>query len=173
MNIKLLILLLVLFVSKSYAQQTTILKSTITSVGSTTVHPISINNKSYEIQQSIGQSSILGTKSKGNTSVQQGFLNNNIIFSVNNSDIDDIDEFLDLVISPNPFVDHIKINFSRETKHMIYIIIYDTNGKVLYSQKNNPTDNVIVPMRHYAVGNYIIQIQSGQNKFAKKLLKTE
>ena len=172
---KILYIQLVLFVSEVYSQQTkpTILKSTITSVGSTSVYLSSNNKKSYEIQQSIGQSSIIGTKNAKSTSVQQGFLNNFKVYNINNSDIDIIDESLNLVISPNPFIDYIKINFSRETKHTIHILIYDTNGKVLFTKKYNPTDHLLVPMKYYSLGTYLIRIQSGTNKFTKKLLKTE
>lgn len=172
---KLFLFLLFLFVVKIHSQQIkpTVLKSTITSVGSTSIYPISINNKKYEIQQSIGQSSIIGTRRISKTSVQQGFLNNIKYYIIDNTNTDIIDETLDLVISPNPFIDHIKINFSRKTKHDIHVIIYDINGKVLFSKINNPTDNLFVPMSHFSIGGYIIRIQSGKNKFAKKLLKTK
>jgi hypothetical protein len=161
-------------VIKTYSQNSkpTVLKATITTVGSTSVYSVS-NNKSYEIQQSIGQSSIIGTKQITETNVQQGFLTNTKSFTVNNSNTDIIDESLELVISPNPFIDHIKIKFSKETKHDIHLIIYDTNGKVFFSEKYKPTDQLIVPMKFYSLGTYLVRIQSGNNKFTKKILKTE
>ncbi|WP_343330079.1 T9SS type A sorting domain-containing protein [Polaribacter staleyi] len=172
---KLLFLLSFLLVRVTYAQKTnpTILKSTITSVGSTSVYPVFNSKKNYEIQQSIGQSSIIGKKTTGKTTVQQGFLNHVKIFTINNSDLEIIDESLNLVISPNPFIDHIKINFTRETKHNIHIFIYDTNGKVLFSKNYNPTDSIHIPMKYYTIGTYLIRIQSGKDKFTRKILKTE
>ncbi|PQJ73282.1 T9SS type A sorting domain-containing protein [Polaribacter butkevichii] len=157
----------------AFSQQPTnkkysLIKSTITTVGSSTVY-----NKNYSVQQSIGQSSIIGKKNTGTTTVQQGFLNHVKIFTINNSDIEIIDESLNLVISPNPFIDHIKINFTRETKHNIHIFIYDTNGKVLFSKKYNPTDSIHIPMKYYTIGTYLIRIQSGKDKFTRKILKTE
>ena len=109
----------------------------------------------------------------GKTSVQQGFLTYNKEFHINNSETDFIDTSLDIVISPNPFIDHIKINFSKRTANDIQINIYDLNGKVLVSKKHKPTDVLLVPMRYFSLGTYIIQVQSGKNKFTEKLLKTK
>lgn len=63
-----------MFVSTTYSQQTkpTILKSTITTVGSASVFTVTNSKKSYSIQQSIGQSSIIGTKNADKTNIQQG-----------------------------------------------------------------------------------------------------
>ena len=175
MKTKIPYLLLFFVVFKLNAQKVkpTVLKSTITSVGSTSVYSVAINSKNYEIQQSIGQSGIIGKKKNGNLSIQQGFLTNIKIFNINNSNVDLIDESLDLVISPNPFIDHIKIKFSQKTKYDIHIIVYDTNGKVLFSKKFKATDNLHIPMKYYTIGSYIIRVQSGNDKFTKKLLKVE
>lgn len=172
---KIFFLLLFCLGSKIQAQQNSaiILKSTITTVGSSSVRIALNNNNTYKIQQSIGQSSIIGKKSVGKTSVQQGFLTYNKEFHINNSETDFIDTSLDIVISPNPFIDHIKINFSKPTANDIQINIYDLNGKVLVSKKHKPTDVLLVPMRYFSLGTYIIQVQSGKNKFTEKLLKTK
>jgi hypothetical protein len=172
---ELLFIILVLFVIEAHSQHTklTILKSTISTVGSSSVYPISNNKIGYKILQSIGQSSIIGTKSTNKINVQQGFLNNIKVFNINNTNTDIINKSLNLVISPNPFIEYITLNFSKETKHKILILIYDTNGKVLFTKKYAPTNNLHVPLKNYSIGTYIIRIQSGNRKFTKKLLKTE
>jgi hypothetical protein len=133
---KIIYILFFLVVTNFQAQQTklTILRSTITSVSSTSVYHAG-NNKNYEIQQSIGQSSITGKKKNGDISVQQGFLTNIKFFNINNTNVNLIDASLDVVISPNPFIDHVQINFSRKTAQDIYIYVYDMVGKVLFSKK--------------------------------------
>jgi hypothetical protein len=146
-----------------------ILRSTITSVGSTTVY--SKNNK-YRIQQSIGQSGIIGKKKLKNSTVQQGFLYNTKTFNINNSNNDLIKETLEFVISPNPFVDHIVIKFSKKTAQDIYIKIYDVNGKIHYSNKYPASKQIIVPMNRYSIGAYLIKIESGQKIATKKIIKT-
>ncbi|QVY66726.1 T9SS type A sorting domain-containing protein [Polaribacter sp. Q13] len=170
-----LLIILVLFVFETYSQHTkrTLLNSTISTVGSNSVQSISKNKIRYQIAQSIGQSSIIGTKSTSKINVQQGFLNNSKIFNINNSNIDIIDESLRLVISPNPFIEFITLNFSKETKHKIHIRIYDINRKIIFTKEYTPTDNLLIPLKHYSIGTYIIRIQSGTSTFTEKLLKTE
>jgi hypothetical protein len=168
------LLLVFCFVGQLYAQKikVSILRSVITSVSSTSIYPVSIHNKNYKIQQSIGQSAMICKKRIGKIKVQQGFLTNNKVFNVNNSNIEFIDTSLNVRISPNPFIDHIKINFSKETVNDIQINIYDLNGKVLFSKKYKPTSVLFVPMRFYNIGSYVIRIQSGTNKITKKIIKT-
>ena len=147
-----------------------LLSSTITSVSSTS--NILQNNKVIVIQ-SIGQSGVIGTKKNNSTSIQQGFLNNAKHYKVDNSKNSDFEEILDLVISPNPFIDFIKIDFSAKTKKPVHIRIYDTNGKVFTYEKYPATEHLIVPMKNFAIGNYIVQIVSGKNKYVKKILKAK
>ena len=159
--------LLFLFVCNVYSQQIiSIQKSTITSVGSSTIY----NNK-YSVQQSIGQTGIIGKSDVNAISVQQGFLTNSIYFKIDNSVNEVFEESLDFVISPNPFIDHIKINFSKKTSHDIHIKIYDINGKIHFSNKYIPSDKIRVSMNKFSMGNYLIQIKSGKNISTKKLLK--
>jgi hypothetical protein len=146
-------------------------RATITSVGSATTY-IDIQGKSLEIQQSIGQSSIIGTQNIKRITVQQGFLNTVKVFNINNSNEDFIDTSLNIIISPNPFIDYINIKFSKVTEHVIHIKIYDIQGKVLFSRKYNATASLSIPMKYYSAGSYLIYIQSGINTFSKKLLKT-
>lgn len=167
--------LFVLFVAEIHSQQTrlTKLKSTITTVGSASVYHISNRKINYEIQQSIGQSSIIGTKNTSKITLQQGFVTHFNEINVNNFENDIIDKSLELVISKNPFKDKITLNFSKKTKYTISVIIYDTNGKVLNRKNYAPTDCLQIPLQHYSMGTYIIHIQSGPNRFIEKLLKTE
>ena len=125
----------------------------------------------WSIIQSIGQSSIIGTKKTNSITVQQGFLNSTLFFKVDNSNNDSFKETLDFIISPNPFVDHIKIDFSKKTTEDIYIKIFDINGKVYSNKKFVPTDKIIIYMKNFSLGTYLIQIESGQNSSTKKLIK--
>lgn len=163
--------LLCVFICNVYSQQITnnkvsIRKSTITSVGSSTVY-----NSKYSIEQSIGQTGIIGKSDLNSISVQQGFLTNTIYFKIDNSVNEIVEESLDFVISPNPFIDHIKINFSKKTSHDVYIKIYDINGKIHFSSKYLPADKVRIALNNYSMGNYLIQIKSGKNISTKKILK--
>ena len=155
-------------VSQVYSQH--LAKATITSIRSITLH-LKDQGKNLEVQQSIGQSSIIGAKYFNKTSVQQGFLNTIKIFDIHNLNTEFIETSLKVVISSNPFIDHIKIKFSKTTKHEIRIKIYNYKGQVLFSKKYNATASLRIPMKYYSIGSYLIKIKSGPNTFSKKLLK--
>lgn len=146
-----------------------LLKSMITSVGSSTVS----DNKNFSVQQSIGQSSIIGTKNVKNISIQQGFLNHFINFKIDNSIETIIDRDIKFVISPNPFIDHVKIDFSVFTDEDIFIKVYDINGKVFLIQKFPPSSSIIIPLPRLGIGNYLINIKTGSLGSTKKILKTQ
>ena len=171
---KLLLIYIFVYQCFAFSQQTTkkysVLKSTITSVGSATIYT---TNNNYSVQQSIGQSGIIGTKKTEKVSVQQGFLTSTLFFKVDNSSENTFKETLDFVISPNPFIDYIKIDFAKKTTYDVYIKIFDVNGKVFNSEKHQPTDQIIIPMNRFSIGTYLIQIKSGENSSTKKILKVQ
>jgi hypothetical protein len=172
---KIIYILLVLNQYFAFSQQTNkkqffIKRSVLTSVGSSTAFT---TNQKYSIQQSIGQSSIIGQKTVNSIIVQQGFLTNNIYFKVDNSKINSFNETLDFVISPNPFIDYIKISFAKKTTNDVYIKIYDINGKIFNSLEYQPTTEIVIPMKRFSIGTYLIQIKSGRNTSTKKILKIE
>jgi hypothetical protein len=159
----------VTFSQKTAAKKPMLLKSTITSVGSSTAY---MYGDKYTVQQSIGQSGIVGKVKTKNTLIRQGFLSNALFFTVQNSDLINFEETLNVVISPNPFIDYIKIDFSSKTRYGIQIKIYDINGKTFTYRKYKAAESIIVPMKNFSIGNYIVQIISGRNKYVKKILKT-
>ncbi len=158
------------FSQKPINKEGTLLKSTITSIGSFTSYPI---DEKYKITQSIGQSGIIGTKRSNSLIVQQGFLSNIIRFKIDNSEKEEFEEKLDLILSPNPFVDFIKIDFSRKTLLGIQVQIFDLNGRFIFSKNYQPTDNILVPMENFAVATYLVLVTSGKNKYTKKIIKKE
>lgn len=172
MNKKNYLLFLLIIITSTICGQKkpTVLKSTITTVGSSTQ---SVSGKKYIIQQSIGQSGIVGKAKNKNIKASQGFLTNLLSFSIDNSSSTNFEETLDVVISPNPFIDYIKIDFSKKTEKPVYIRVYDTNGKVFTYKKYNATESLTIPMKNFTLGNYLIQIVSGKNKYVKKILKAE
>ena len=158
------------FSQQSTTKRYSVLKSTITSVGS---NSILLKKDKFNILQSIAQPSIIGTRNVGLICVQQGFLNSAIYLKVNNSNNKFFRETLDFVMSPNPFIDYIKIDFAKKTSFDVHIKIFDVNGKTHYSNKFNPTNQIIIPMNRYSIGTYLITIKSGRNLSTNKIFKDE
>lgn len=159
------------FAQQTLAPKAFLLKSTITTVGSSTLSEIS--DEKYKVIQSIGQRGIIGKEEFNNTIVQQGFLNNTKYFSLKNIDLVNFQESFPVIISPKPFVDYIKIDFSVKTKHPIHLKIYDVNGKLFINETHDASKSIVVPMKKFSIGNYLVRVVSGENKYVKKIFKAQ
>ena len=163
-------LLLFLLVIKIYPQQRnssiSLLKSAITTIGSSAV---SISNGNYYVRQSIGESGMVGTVDLESTSHQQGFLSYVIANKADNF----VNEIFDLVIYPNPFIEYLKIDFSKTTHEHISVKIYDVLGKIYISKEYLPTDKIKIPTEKLRSGNYLIQIKTGKHTVTQKVFKIE
>lgn len=162
-------LFLFLLVIKIYPQQRnhiSLLKSAITAIGSSAV---SVSNGSYYVHQSIGESGMVGTVDMESTSHQQGFLN----YVIANKEENSINEIFDLVIYPNPFIEYLKIDFSKTTHENISVKIYDVLGKIHISKEYLPTDKIKIPIEKLRSGNYLIQIKTGKQTVTQKVCKIE
>lgn len=178
MIIKLPLYVLTLFSLYTFAQSSsenagnlTLLKSTITTAGSGS--SLALYDGKVTVLQSIGQSGIVATTEFNATEIQQGFLTNVRSFEVNNATQPEFDQSIAVVISPNPFTEYIKIEFSVKTQHPIHLKIYDVNGKVFTYKTYPPTKSIIVPMKRYSIGSYLVRLVSGENKFVKKIFKIQ
>ena len=178
MKIKLLLCVFAFFSLYSFAQSLSentgnpiLLKSTITTAGSG--NSLEVYDGKYTVLESIGQSGIVATTEFNATEIQQGFLTNVRSFEVNNATQPEFDQSIAVVISPNPFTEYIKIEFSVKTQHPVHLKIYDVNGKVFTYKTYPPTKSIIVPMKRYSIGSYLVRLVSGENKFVKKIFKVQ
>ena len=152
-------------------EKSTLLKSTITTAGAS--GSLVVSGGKNTVLQSIGQSGIVGTAEFGAMEIQQGFLNNVRSFEVNNSKQPEFDQNISLVISPNPFIKYINIDFSTKTKHPVHLKVYDVNGKIFINSSYASTKHIRLPMTKLGIGNYLIRLVSGENKYVKKLIKVK
>jgi len=152
-----------LFSMNSFSQF--IKKETLSSNGSS--HFVYANNKSYFIQQSIGQASVTFTYSAGNYDLRQGFLQ-----PVSPSALyGDATDPLKAVIFPNPFVDEINIRFGQEIYSQITITIYDVWGRLLFEQIYPPNHAIVVRVSHFSNGAYLMRVQVKEQALIAKLVK--
>lgn len=74
----------------------------------------------------------------------------------------------ELVVYPNPASDHILLQLSSGALSIDKIIVSDMSGKILLQQSINTHK---VDIQNFAVGTYIIQTFSGENKYTTKFIK--
>ncbi|MCK8479617.1 T9SS type A sorting domain-containing protein [Psychroserpens algicola] len=153
----------VLFYSVSFAQ--TLKKETLTNQGSS--HFVYANNKSYFIQESIGQASVIRTFHTGNYSVRQGFLQ-----PINVSLLDsDSNTLIDAIIFPNPFSETVTINFREPIFDVLDLYISDMSGRVIISNRYNPSQSLSIFINDVRNGVYMMTIVMREKKLVAKLIK--
>ncbi len=90
---------------------------------------ITNNNKTYVVQQSIGQASAIGTFSNVDYILRQGFIQPNVLAKI----IDDtIPLNLEAIIYPNPFVESISISFNEKISDKIEVVVFDVLGRMVF-----------------------------------------
>jgi len=164
-------LVLFFFVVQTYGQKTSskqLLRSTVGMSGSS--NNIDSQNESYVVQQSIGQSSVIGTYVIGNLTVRQGFIQPNVYAAIIDKKIP---MNLGVVIYPNPFLANITLLFSEEIVDEVKVEIYDLLGRLVFSNNYPPSQNVSMILDNFPVANYILKVQANNKQIVKKILKKQ
>ena len=161
--------ILLLCIQFTQAQNTTsdyLVRSTTGVAGSS--ETISANNNSYTVQQSIGQTSAIGTFSTENYTVRQGFIQPDVL-----SKIRDIAIPLNLeaVVYPNPFVKGVTLSFSEQIKDKVAVAVFDVLGRLVFSKSYAAQQKVQVQFENLSVANYILKVTANNKQFIKKILK--
>lgn len=129
---------------------------------------ISANNKTFVIQQSIGQASAIGTFNNVDYILRQGFIQPNVLAKI----IDDaIPLNLEAIIYPNPFVESISISFNEKISDNIDVFVYDVLGRVVFSNSYNAEQNITIQFNNLSVANYIIKVLANKKQFVKHIIK--
>jgi len=161
--------------AQNLTQRQKLTKSVLTSGGSRTVSLAYLDAqgvlKKTKIQQSIGQTGVVGLTTTALNSVQQGFLNHVKVFNIDNTSATEFVENLDLSIYPNPFEDFINIKFSKPTLFPVSIEVFDIRGRLVLEQRFQPSSLVSFSADRLEDASYIIRVSSGSHAFLKKLIK--
>lgn len=129
---------------------------------------ISVNNKNYVVQQSIGQSSVIGTFYQGDDTFRQGFIQPNVLAKI-------IDVAIPLnlaaVIYPNPFTESVTLSFSEKINDTVEVSVFDLLGRLVFSKSYAADQSINVQFNSLSVANYIIKVTANNKQFIKKILK--
>ena len=129
---------------------------------------VTINNKAYIVQQSIGQASVIGTFSDENYTFRQGFIQPNVFAKI----IDlAILLSLDAIIYPNPFVESVTISFSEQITDRVEVAVFDILGRLVFSKSYTANQKVNVEFNNLSVADYILKVTANKKQFIKKIIK--
>jgi len=170
-----------LFVSEfSQAQNTSnsyLLRATTGVAGSS--ENITVNNKSFLVQQSIGQASAIGTFFVSDYIVRQGFIQPNVMAKIKDKDLPLSLEAivyqtplnLEAIVYPNPFIQSITISFTEKILGRIQVVVFNVFGQHVFSKRYKANQEINVQFGNLSVANYILKVTANNKQFIKKLIK--
>ncbi|NQY30744.1 MAG: T9SS type A sorting domain-containing protein [Flavobacteriaceae bacterium] len=138
-----------------------------TGISGSTVE-ITSTNKTYVIQQSIGQASTIGTFNNNNYTLRQGFIQPNILAKI----IDEKSPLnLQVKIYPNPFVEYITLSFKDEIKGDIKVALYDLLGRIIDTKSYLSNQLITVKLNKLPSAEYILKVHANRKQFITKIIK--
>ena len=140
-------------------------KQTLSQYGSSEF--VYANNKSYFIQQSIGQASVIHSYQANNHELRQGFLQPIKASLINNG----FDTTIDVSIFPNPFGNTIQVNFEETLVDVINVSLFHVSGQLIYRQEFNPSNSLSLQFDNLSAGAYILYGQMRSQTFTAKMIK--
>jgi hypothetical protein len=125
-------------------------------------------DKTYIVQQSVGQSSVIGLFTADNYAIRQGFIQPPIrILSVGSDNSNPIDA----VLYPNPFASDVRIVFNESLEGKVDITIYDMLGRVVHSRSMAATKEINLELSFLSSAQYVLLLTSNNREFKANILK--
>lgn len=140
-------------------------KVTLSNQGSS--HFVYSNNKSYFIQESIGQASVTFVYNTRNYSLRQGFLQ-----PISPSGLQgDSDTDLDGYFYPNPFENFVHIRFNEAIFDMLEVSLYDALGRTIYNKTYEPVQELNLDFESVSSGSYVLIVKMRSKSLLAKLIR--
>lgn len=122
----------------------------------------------YNVSQSIGQASVIGTHTKNKYTILQGYQQP----LVSNKKLQpSTNHLIKATIYPNPFKHTINIQFDEQIKDEIFVRLYDANARMVVLKKFAASNQISLSLLNILKGIYTIKIITGNKSFSAKLIK--
>lgn len=159
------LLLLVLIIFSNVLTAQSLKRQTLGIVGTSAL--VNVSSKSYFLQQSIGQNSVIGSFETDNIRLQQGFIQplKAIFFKEGNPNE------LEVIVYPNPFVNGIVVTINDALEEQTAMYLFDIQGRLLVQNKYEASNQLVIPLEFLSQGAYFLRLQSGQKQQTVQLLK--
>jgi len=140
------------------------LRSTLSISGSS--NTIIYRDQQFFVQQSTGQSSVIGLSHGRNYLLRQGFIQP---FQDSGSRVASPD--LQVMVSPNPFPTDITISFTEKISDDIYVAIIDLSGRTVYFKRYGATQEINLNPGSLPAALYFIKVYTDKKCYISKLVK--
>lgn len=148
------------------SQSSSIIRSTTGASGASEI--VVSEDKTYVVQQSVGQPSVIGTHDNSNYIFRQGFIQPNVLAQIKEKDIP---LSLELRVYPNPFETQISLAFKEAVKSKIDVTVYDVIGRQVDVSSYQPNVYVAVRLGKLPSGEYILKVVANNKQFITKIIK--
>lgn len=146
--------------------QSNLVRSTTGASGAST--EMSNGNNTYVIQQSVGQSSIIGTINNSDYILRQGFIQPDVLSKIAEKNMP---ISLQIMLYPNPFQEKISLAFNENINGEITVTVYNLLGALIYSQNYQSSQQLEVLLNWLPSGEYILKTVANQKQFIAKIIK--
>ena len=145
-----------------------LIRSTVGASGSS--ESIIVDNKTYVVQQSIGQVSVTGTFKNSGYTLRQGFIQPNIL-----AKIIDPNMSIDLVATfyPNPFIENVTLAFTEKIEGNIEVAVFDLLGRLVFSKSYPANQNLRMRFNNLSVAGHILKVTANNKQFIKTIIKSK
>ena len=129
---------------------------------------ITTSTGTYLFRQSIGQASVIGTYTKNNYTIRQGFqqpLNSGKKVQPV------LENTLNANLYPNPFQQMLTILFDEATNDDLFVVIYNLSGKLVFSQIYPASQKLNIPLNDLTKGNYVLNVRTENKQLVAKITK--
>ena len=145
-----------------------LVRQTISSAGTST--EITVSGIEYLIQESIGQSSPIGSLQLSENNVIQGFIQPSVLSKILTPIIP-----LGLMVNvfPNPFIDIITIQFDQLPSSEVRISVFDILGSEISQRSFTSQMQLSIELFGLTSGYYFLKIESNNSQHIEKILKSK
>lgn len=145
-----------------------IIRTSMGTSGST--NTITTSTANYNVSQSIGQSSVIGTSYGNHFFLRQGYQQPPLLSDTHPAKGDDA---LEAKIYPNPFSHLVFISFSESITKEIRIFLFDIKGSLIHTQVFTPSQLIKLNLGNLSNGFYILHAQYENRSLWSKLIKNK
>jgi hypothetical protein len=151
------------FIQLNSSAQVKVKNETISAFGTGT----SLDLREFSIQQSIGQSSVIGSFYNEELKINQGFLQGLPMGFENSS------EAMMVLPFPNPFKDRVTFQFLPGISEEVALSVYDMFGRLLLTEQLIALDNELtVDLNHLSNALYQVFFWSGNQVYHTRIIKS-
>jgi len=165
-----LIFILFILINFSVKAQNTsspfLMRATLSASGSS--ETVTFDNLNFIIQQSIDQSSVIGTSKNNGYTLRQGFIQPNVLVKILDTSMP-ID--LEVNFYPNPFKEKVSLAFTQQINGNIEVAVFDMVGKLVFLKKYEAIQNLQLQFDNLSLGAYILKITANNRQFIKNIMK--